>query len=211
MRERFNRQAVREHMLATAEDATINLKRVLRERACRQGIFRLASGKESDFFIDCKPVVLTDTGHRMAGEALCGALVTLLNRGCGPFDAVAGVALGGCPLASAVSIISNYHHIGPDGGGWNALYVRKEAKDHGTQNLIEGVAPAGSKVVLLEDVITTGGSAIAAIKALTNAGFTVKHVVALVDRKDGGVEKLAEIGVRVTSLYTRDDFVDSID
>ncbi|MFO0645928.1 MAG: orotate phosphoribosyltransferase [Polyangiales bacterium] len=176
---------------------------LLRRDAYREGRFRLASGKESDFFIDCKRVMLTAEGHRLAGEALCEEVSTLSPA---PV-AVAGVALGGCPLASAVSLTSALRHAGPDGRGWNALYVRKEAKDHGTARRIEGVAPAGAEVVLLEDVLTTGGSSLTAIGALRAEGFTVRRVIALVDRAEGAVAALADAGVTASGLFHRGDFV----
>jgi orotate phosphoribosyltransferase len=104
----------------------------LRRDAWRRGRFRLASGRESDFFIDCKQVILTAEGHRLVGEALYDAI-----RGAGVLQAVAGVAgvaLGGCSLASAVSLTSALR----DGdAGLDALYVRKEPKDHGTARRVE--------------------------------------------------------------------------
>ena len=176
---------------------------LLRRDAYREGRFRLASGKESDFFIDCKRVMLTAEGHRLIGEVLCDEVSALAPAP----HAVAGVALGGCPLASAVSLTSALRHVGPDGRGWNALYVRKEPKDHGTGKRIEGSLSAGSEVVLLEDVLTTGGSSRAAIEALRAEGYVVRRVIALVDRAEGAVSSLAEAGVAASALFHRGDFV----
>lgn len=175
----------------------------LRSDAWRRGTFRLASGRESDFFIDCKQVILTAEGHRLCGEVLCEVIRA---SGLGEqADAVAGVALGGCPLASAVSLTSAL------GGarGWDALYVRKEPKDHGTAQRIEGrVSLAASlRVVLLEDVLTTGGSSRVAVDALRADGHTVLGVVALVDRREGGREALEAMGLRVIPVFSRADFV----
>jgi orotate phosphoribosyltransferase len=175
----------------------------LRTDAWRRGTFRLASGRESDFFIDCKQVILTAEGHRLCGEVLCGVIRA---EGLGEeADAVAGVALGGCPLASAVSLTSAL------GGGraWDALYVRKEPKDHGTAQRIEGrVSLAASlRVVLLEDVLTTGGSSRVAVEALRADGHTVLAVVALVDRREGGREALEAMGLRVVPVFSRADFL----
>ena len=175
----------------------------LRSDAWRRGTFRLASGRESDFFIDCKQVILTSEGHRLTGRVLCDVIREAgLAEG---LDAVAGVALGGCPLASAVSLTS-----GLDAEpGWDALYVRKEAKDHGTARRIEGrVSLAASLgVVLLEDVLTTGGSSRVAVEALRADGHTVLGVVALVDRREGGREALEALGLRVIPVFTRADFL----
>lgn len=157
----------------------------------------LASGRESDWFIDCKPAVLTAEGHALAAELMLDALRHLPRC-----DAVAGVALGGCPLASAVSMLSHQRHRPLD-----ALYVRKEAKGHGTKNLIEGTLGSGTKVVMLEDVITTGQSTARAVGSLRTAGAEVVGVVALVDRLEGGVENLYREGLEVFSVYTRHDFM----
>ncbi|MBK6528798.1 MAG: orotate phosphoribosyltransferase [Deltaproteobacteria bacterium] len=175
----------------------------LRTDAWRRGTFRLASGRDSDFFIDCKQVILTAEGHRLCGEVLCEVIRA---SGLGEeADAVAGVALGGCPLASAVSLTSAL------GGGrsWDALYVRKEPKDHGTAQRIEGrVSLAASlRVVLLEDVLTTGGSSRTAVEALRADGHTVLAVVALVDRREGGREALEAMGLRVIPVFSRADFL----
>lgn len=179
----------------------------LRRDAHKKGTFRLASGRESDFFINCKEVTLTAEGHRFIGVLLVDYVLEISHVT--PIQAVAGVVLGGCQLASAVSLVSALHGTGPGGHGWNALFVRKEPKDHGTGQQIEGVAPEGSELVLLEDVATTGGSAIAAIEALRKAGFVVRNVIVLVDRKEGAEAALAAIGVKLTALFTRDDFVNA--
>ena len=175
----------------------------LRTDAWRRGTFRLASGRDSDFFIDCKQVILTAEGHRLCGEVLCEVI-----RSAGlaeNLDAVAGVALGGCPLASAVSLTSGLGAA----PGWDALYVRKEPKNHGTAQRIEGrVSLAASlRVVLLEDVLTTGGSSRMAIEALRADGHTVLGVVALVDRCEGGREALEAMGLRVLPVFSRADFL----
>ena len=175
----------------------------LRTDAWREGTFRLASGRESDFFIDCKQVILTAAGHRLCGEVLCDVIRA---AGLGETtDAVAGVALGGCPLASAVALTSA---LGSE-RSWDALYVRKEPKDHGTAQRIEGrVSLAGSlRVVLLEDVLTTGGSSRMAVDALRADGHTVLAVVVLVDRREGGREALDALGLRVLPVFSRADFV----
>ena len=184
-------------------EAQARLLDALRRDAWRRGRFRLASGRESDFFIDCKQVILTAEGHRLVGEALYDAI-----RGAGVLEAVtgvAGVALGGCSLASAVSLTSALR----DGdAGLDALYVRKEPKDHGTARRVEGRLRRGAAVVLVEDVLTTGGSSLAAVLALRAEGFTVDRVFALVDRAEGGVEALAAQGVTAHALFHRRDFVE---
>jgi orotate phosphoribosyltransferase len=184
-------------MSADRDRLLIKLKR----EAYREGTFTLASGKTSDFFIDCKRVMLTAEGHVLAGVALFEEVLKVA-PGAVPLDGVAGVALGGCPLASAVSVIS-YQRERP----LNALYVRKEAKDHGTKSLIEGAVTAGGRVVLLEDVLTTGGSSKLAVDHLRAAGYRVDVIVALVDRREGAIENLAAHGVSARALFGREDFV----
>ncbi len=179
------------------ERARPELLHMLRTLSYRRGQVVLASGKVSDFFIDCKPTVLSARGHHLVGELMLDAL-----RNLPKCDAVAGVALGGCPLASAVSLMSEIRNRPIP-----ALFVRKSAKDHGTKRLVEGGFTKGMKVALLEDVITTGGSTVKAVGALRAAGLDVVGVVVLVDRLEGGIETLGREGLEVVSLYTRNDFI----
>lgn len=172
---------------------------LLRERSFEKKRVVLASGKESDFFIDCKQTILTAEGHALVGELMFEMLADL--PAC---QAVAGVELGGCPLASAVSLVS--HQKGRD---LPALYVRKQQKDHGSAKLVEhdkALFP-GIRVVLLEDVITTGGSSLKAIAALRAVGADVVGVGALVDRQEGGSETIRAAGLAVVALTSRADFM----
>jgi orotate phosphoribosyltransferase len=172
-----------------------------RERSFERRKVRLASGKESDFFFDCKQTVLTAEGHALAGELLFELLAQL--PAC---DAVGGVELGGCPLASAVSLVSFQR-----GRSLPALYVRKERKDHGTSKMVEGDKSLfpGIRVVLLEDVITTGGSSLRAVEALKGVGANVVGIAALVDRQEGGAEAIRNAGLAFASLTSRADFMGS--
>jgi orotate phosphoribosyltransferase len=172
---------------------------LLRQRSFLRKRVVLASGRESDFFIDCKQTVLTAEGHALVGELMFQQLGEL--PAC---DAVAGVELGGCPLASAVSLIS--HQRGRD---LPALYVRKAQKDHGSAKLVEGdkALSPGLHVVLLEDVITTGGSSLRAVEALQAAGAKVVGILALVDRQEGGAETIRATGLPLFCLATRADFM----
>ncbi len=178
----------RQRLVALLRDLSFERKKVI-----------LASGRESDFFIDCKQAVLTAEGHALAGELMFDALGEIPEC-----DAVGGVELGGCPLASAVSLVSFQR-----GRPLPALYVRKARKDHGSAKLVEGdrsLRP-GLRVALLEDVITTGGSSLKAIDALKAAGATVTGILALVDREEGGAETIREAGLPLFSLTRRSDFM----
>ena len=179
--------------------ARTRLLELLRDRSFERKRVVLASGRESDFFIDCKQAVLTAEGHALVGEVMLDAVAAF--AGCA---AVAGVELGGCPLASAVALTSFQR-----GAPLDAVYVRKDAKDHGSRRLLEGNAglAQGSRVALLEDVVTTGGSTLKAAAKLRDAGYEVVGVVALVDRLEGGREAIEADGLKLAALYTRDDFI----
>ncbi len=174
---------------------------LLRERSFARKRVVLASGKESDFFIDCKQTVLTAEGHVLVGELMLDALLEL--PAC---DAIAGVELGGCPLASAVSLTSR---LRDPSTAKDAVYVRKDTKDHGSKRALEGdahLAP-GAALVILEDVTTTGGSTLKAVEKLRAAGYRVVGVVALVDRLEGGREAIEGAGLPFVAIYTRRDFM----
>lgn len=175
------------------------LVELLRERSFERKRVVLASGRESDFFIDCKQTILTAEGHLLVGSLMFDALDALPRC-----EAVAGVELGGCPLASAVSLTSFVR-----GRPLAALYVRKEVKDHGSRKLVEGdrSITKDMPVVMLEDVITTGGSTLKAVDKLRLVGANVVGVVALVDRLEGGVEAIRAAGLPVVSICTRRDFL----
>jgi orotate phosphoribosyltransferase len=184
---------------ATAPRA--RLLELLRKRAFARKRVVLASGKESDFFIDCKQAVLTGEGHALVGEVMLDALAELTPPG---ITAVAGVELGGCPLASAVALTSFLR-----GAPLDAVYVRKDAKDHGSRRLLEGSdhLQAGASVALLEDVVTTGGSTLKAAAKLREGGYRVAGVIALVDRLEGGREAIESDSLKLVSIYARSDFM----
>lgn len=181
------------------EGARGRLLTLLRDRSFERKRVVLASGRESDFFIDCKQTVLTAEGHALVGQVMLDALA-----GLSKCAAVAGVELGGCPLASAVALTSFQR-----GTPLDAVYVRKDAKDHGSRRLLEGNTrlPKGAAVVLLEDVVTTGGSTLKAAEKLRDAGYQTPGVVALVDRLEGGREAIEQGGLALVSVFTRHDFI----
>ncbi len=182
-----------------ADGTRVRLLELLRDRSFARKKVILASGKESDFFIDCKQTVLTAEGH-----ALVGALMLDEALAIGTFDAIAGVELGGCPLASAASLTSFQR-----GAAKDCVYVRKDAKDHGSKRLLEGdtrLTP-GASMVILEDVTTTGGSTLKAVEKLRAAGYRVAGVVTLVDRLEGGREAIEAAGLPLRAVYTRRDFI----
>lgn len=178
------------------------LLELLRSRGFRRGHFVLSSGKESDFFIDCKPAVLLAEGHALVGRALASRIADVV----GPVSAVAGVELGGCPLASAVACTS-----WPHGPVIDAVYIRKASKEHGTRKMLEGAdhLAAGARLVIVEDTVTTGGSTLRAAEAVRAAGFEVAGVVAVVDRLEGGADAIRDAGFTFSALYDRTDFMEA--
>ena len=159
----------------------------------------LASGKESNFYIDCKRTSLTAEGHFLIGRLLFAEIREKSPRA----RAAGGLTLGADPLASAVSLTSFLA-----GQPMPAFVVRKEPKGHGTGQWIEGreALQPGWEVAILEDVVTTGASTLKAIERAESEGLRVSHAFALVDRLEGGRETLEARGYRLAALFTREDF-----
>ncbi|QNG27974.1 orotate phosphoribosyltransferase [Synechococcus sp. HK01-R] len=165
------------------------LTRLARE-AYRHGRFTLASGRSSDHYVNCKPVALSGSGLAMLGPAMLHLVEA-------DALAVGGLTLGADPLVSAVAMAA-----AQSGRPLDALIVRKEAKGHGTGAWLEGpLPPAGSRVTVLEDVVTTGGSSIKAVNQLRDAGFVVNRVVTIVDREEGGAAAMAAADLELMSLF----------
>lgn len=167
------------------------LKRLLRERSVRRGVFILASGKPSTFYVDARLTTMSPDGMVVIGEL---GLDRIRALGWWP-DSIGGLTLGADPVAFAIS-----RATAGSATPIRAFTVRKEAKTHGTGNLLEGPFQTRDRVVIVEDVITTGKSAIQAITAVENAGGQILGVLALVDREDGGSEAIEKRGYGVTSL-----------
>jgi orotate phosphoribosyltransferase len=177
------------------------LLELLRSLAFQEREVVLSSGARSTFYIDCKQVSLHAEGQFLIGQLLRALIAEVAPSARG----VGGLTLGADPLATAVSVMS-FLAARP----LHAFLVRKEPKGHGTGQWLEhpaAIAP-GTPVVVLEDVITTGASTIKAIERARGAGLEVLHVVALVDRLEGGREAVTA-HAPVTALYTRKDFLPS--
>jgi orotate phosphoribosyltransferase len=159
----------------------------------------LSSGLKSDFYIDCKQAVLGAEGHFLVGTLIC----RVIQERAPQVEAVGGLTMGADPLASAVATMS---YLG--GHPLQAFYVRKEAKGHGTGQWLEGIKSLrpGMPVAILEDVVTTGGSALKAIARAREFGLDVRLTVGLVDREEGGREALEREAPLVT-LFRRRDFL----
>lgn len=172
------------------------LRRLLLARSVRFGDFTLASGRRSSYYIDCRPSTMSAEGLTLIGRL---GVQAIRARGWRP-RAVGGLTLGADPVAYAIAAASWGSDLVVDG-----FSVRKEAKDHGAGRLIEGNFKPGDSVVVIEDVITSGGSAQKAIEAVEAAGGSVLGVLAVVDRGEGGRAKLESKGREVVALITSHD------
>lgn len=179
--------------LLTADLATLRqaLLQQIATDAYKEGEFTLSSGQKSSYYINGKLVTLTAVGALLTGRLM----LDLLDA---DVAAVAGLTLGADPIVSAVSVVSAYENRPIP-----ALIVRKQAKGHGTQAYIEGPSlPEGAKVVVLEDVVTTGQSAAQAVERLQGVGYQVTEIISLVDRQQGGAEFYASQNLKFSSLFT---------
>jgi orotate phosphoribosyltransferase len=159
-------------------------------KAYQEGDFTLSSGQKSTYYINGKLVTLDPAGAVAVGRLMLDQVPSAT-------QAIAGLTLGADPMVSAISVVSVYE-ARPISG----LIIRKEAKGHGTQIYIEGPLPAaGSSVVVVEDVVTTGQSALKAVMRLQDAGYEVTHVLALVDREQGGQKVYTDAGLTFKSLF----------
>ena len=176
------------------------LLKLLKEHAYKKGEFKLSSGKKSEHYVNCKPVTLSAQGINLVSTLLLECISS-------DVVAVGGLTLGADPLVTGVAMAPDECLWAPD---LNGLIVRKEPKGYGTGAWIEGPLPLeGAKVTVLEDVITTGGSAIKAAKKLRDAGYVVDRVVAIVDRQeDEEADKLMKnADLELVSLYKLEELI----
>jgi orotate phosphoribosyltransferase len=167
---------------------------LLVKNAYKEGDFTLSSGQKSSYYINGKQVTLDPQGALLVGRLFLSMLAKDTNG-------VAGLTLGADPIVTAVTVVSAYENRNIP-----ALIIRKEAKGHGTQAYIEGLTlPQGAKIVVLEDVVTTGQSALIAVQRLKDAGYKVEEIIALVDRQQGGAQLYESKGLKFNSIFTIED------
>ena len=171
------------------------LRRIIAERCFKKGDFTLASGKKSDVFFNLKPAMMDPEASNLLADMI---LQVLRREG---VRSIGGLAMGAVPLVASVCTKSY-----PD-YPVEAFFVRKQIKDHGIMQQVDGNLSEGAEIVLLEDVVTTGGSVMIAVEAARARGCKVKCVLTVVDRMEGGRENLEKEGLRLESLFTREDFV----
>ena len=169
------------------------LKNLLLERSVRLGNFTLSSGAKSSYYIDARQTTMTAEGQRLTGKIA----YTLIEEAGMDVSHVGGLTLGADPVAYAIA-----HHSTGRGRTLDGFTVRKEPKDHGTGQQIEGGLPTDARVVVVEDAVTTGVSAIRAIEVLRKYGASVAGVICLVDREEGGRSRLDELGVPLLAVFT---------
>jgi orotate phosphoribosyltransferase len=171
----------------------LKLRNLLLERSFKLGEFVLSSGRPSEYYVDCRTSTLHPAGAVLIVE-LMRPILTELRA-----EQVGGLTLGADPIVAAISYASG---LPAGGAAIPAFIVRKEAKSHGRGKQIEGCFEAGKRTVIVEDVITTGESALKAVAASKEAGATVVGVIAVVDREEGGREAIEQEGLPVRSLFT---------
>jgi orotate phosphoribosyltransferase len=169
---------------------------LVRQKALKFGQFTLASGKKATYYLDGKQVTLDATGARLVAEGLLDLLAAE-----GMPTAVGGMSIGADPITAAVVTMSGVRGVPLVG-----FMVRKEAKGHGTNQFVEGPVKPGDTAVIVEDVVTTGGSSLKAIERVEQFGMKVLGVLAVIDRMEGGAKAFAERGYPLRSLLTIRDF-----
>jgi len=174
------------------------LARLLLRLSYKEGDFTLTSGKKSDYYFDCKQTALN-----AEGGYLIGRLFVEMLKGY-DVDGVGGMTLGADPLITGVTVVSFL-----EGRPLPGFIIRKKSKGHGTDQYLEGLANfrEGDKVVLLEDVCTTGGTLITAARRVRDAGLEIRGVLAVLDREEGGREKLRQAGLELDSIFTRQELL----
>ena len=171
------------------------LIQLVRQQALQFGDFTLASGQKADYYLDCRKLTLFAEGALQVSAGILEMLGDDLP------DAVGGMAIGADPITGAVITLAATR-----GQSLKGFIVRKEAKAHGTQQMVEGPVEPGDRAVIVEDVVTTGGSSVLAIERARDFGLEVTKVIAIVDRLQGGEEHFRNAGVDFESLLTIRDF-----
>jgi orotate phosphoribosyltransferase len=185
---------------AQSADDRARLIELIKARSYREGpAFNLASGKTSTFYFNMKPTMLDSEGAYLVASLILDQLEWV------EANLIGGLEMGAVPIAASVAAVAHTR-----GRKLPAFFVRKQAKEHGTQSLVEGLAAgesmAGKKVVIVEDVTTTGGSALKAAETLKAEGADIVRVITIVDRLDGAAEAFAEAGLEFVPVLTLKDF-----
>ena len=170
------------------------LSDLIKKQALQFGQFTLASGKQASYYLDCRKVTLDARGAKLIGAGMLEILTDDMP------DLVGGMVIGADPITASILTLAGIRDIPLRG-----IMVRKESKSHGTGKFVEGPYAEGESLVIVEDVVTTGGSSLKAIERCEAVGLKVKKVLAIVDRLEGGREAFAERGYELTTLFTVKD------
>ena len=176
------------------------LAALLRAKSVKTGTFTLASGKQSDLYIDCRVTTLDPVGANLIGDLGWHAVRSKIHSEHLSIQAIGGMTLGADPISLAIGMCSAAKH--PE-EALQVFTVRKEPKGHGAAKQIEGNFKSGDNVIVVDDVITTGGSTLKAIDAIEREGGKVAFCLVLVDREEGGRQAIEARGVHVIPLFTR--------
>ena len=182
------------------------LRALLQQKSVCHGEFTLASGAKSDFYVDARVTTLDPRGACLVGEVGWELLKETASKLGKRVDAIGGLTMGADPVALSIGIAAQ--HQAPS-TPLQVFTVRKSVKEHGRQKRIEGNFSPGDSVVVVDDVITTGGSTIQAIDAIEEAGGQIAFVIVLVDREEGGRENIEKRGYKVVPIFTRADLAHS--
>jgi orotate phosphoribosyltransferase len=178
-----------------------SLIRLLAAHSVQRGVFTLASGRRTSLYIDARLTTMSPEGLTTIGPLALDRLHSMQWE----VDSVGGLTLGADPISYAISYASAFTPR-----SLRAFTIRKEMKRHGTEKRIEGAFRSGDHVTVIEDVITTGGSVLNAVNTLRSAGAKIVGILALVDRQEGGRERLEEAGLAVTALVTMEDLTSQL-
>ena len=182
------------------------LRSLLLEKSIYHGEFTLASGATSDFYVDARVTTLDPRGAWLIGEVGWELVKETASKLGKRVDAIGGLTMGADPVALSIGIAAQRQD---SSSSLQVFTVRKAAKEHGRLKRIEGNFSPGDSVVIVDDVITTGGSTVQAIDAIEEAGGQIAFVIVLVDREEGGRENIEKRGHKVIPIFTRADLSDS--
>jgi orotate phosphoribosyltransferase len=190
--------------MADPDDSKAELLRLLRKKSVVLGNFTLSSGGTSSYYVDCKLTTLSPQGALLVGQVFYKMIrEKALSLGV-QIDAVGGLTMGADPIALAVGMYSVEHHPSDH---YEVFSVRKSAKEHGRHKLIEGNFHKGNRVVIIDDVVTRGESTLQAIRAIEQEEGSVEFVAVLVDRQEGGRDKIEQGGYKVVSVFNKNDLL----
>jgi len=187
-------------LVADPKIARARLREIIAKRSFARGEITLASGRKSDFYFNLKPTMLDAEGAALLAQLTLDALAPE------ELDYIGGLEMGAVPIASAAAAVSAL-----SSSPVHAFFVRKQPKEHGAKLLIEGLAKGetleGKRVAVIEDVTTTGGSALKAVEAARDAGAEVALVFTMVDRQEGAAEAFTQAGIKFAALFNAEEFL----